>query len=510
MLSIAGVLARATCLYPEKLALCDGDTRLTYRQLGERVNALAAAFAALGINRGERIAVLDVNSHRNLEIHYAASQTGAILVPLNIRLTSGELRHILKDAGVRVFFASGVFDRVLGDIDLSDTPVEKLVLFANSEIKTALDYESLIGAASSREPIEPDMDEICHIYYTSGTTGMPKGVCLSYGNMTASMLDFVVGLSLTPRDVFLHAAPMFHLADSWAIWTTPLLGGTQVTVHFDPEHMLQAAERSRASVVVLPPTLLGLVVDHPRFADYDLSGLRLVMFGGSPMPLGLLRRATSALSCAFVHAYGTTETSGAITLQQPEEVLTKAGSAGHVAAHIETRIVDANGLPLPAHQVGEVLVRGERVMSGYWNNPAASADALQEGWYHTGDLGYFDAEQSLYIVDRKKDMIITGAENVYSVEIEDILSTHADVLEVAVIGVPSDQWGEAVLAIVVVRPGATISEADLIGFCRGKIAGYKIPKRIEFYSTPLPRTSTGKIAKRLLRDRYWADRQQRI
>ncbi|MDB5728588.1 MAG: hypothetical protein JWQ00_1793, partial [Noviherbaspirillum sp.] len=315
---------------------------------------------------------------------------------------------------------------------------------------------------------------------------------------------------LTYHDVWMHAAPMFHLVDAWAVWTIPLLGGVQVPMHFDPVRFLSLVQETRTTAAALPPTLINMVCQHPRVREFDLSSLRFIMFGGSPAPREVLELASRTIPVNYVHAYGITETSGITTLQRPEETLSKAGGAGPAVAHVELAIFDDDGNPLPAGVVGEVVIRGERVMRDYWNKEKATAEALRNGCYHSGDMGYLDENESLYIVDRKKDMIITGGENVYSVEVESVLSSHPAVMEVAVIGVPHEQWGEAVKAIVVARPGANVTEQELIAYCRQHIAAYKTPKTIEFYPEGLPKTSTGKLAKRALRDRYWEGRSKKI
>ena len=512
MLSIAHVLARARAMFPDRLAVWDGETRITFSELGRRVDALAGALRRLGLNKGDRVAILDGNSHRYLESYYAAAQTGIVLLPLNARLAPAELVYILNDAGARALLVSGAFFGAFEAARASLRTLEIVVAHGEGNRPTsAFEYEKLLADAEPlTQPVPVEPDDICQIYYTSGTTGEPKGVCLTYRNMTASMLDAAVGLGLTFRDTWMHAAPLFHLVDAWAVWALPLLGAPQVTMHFEPERLLALIERTRSTAVALPPTLINMVVNHPKVGSYDVRTLRLIMFGGSPAPLGVLQQASQTLPTHYTHAYGITETSGICTLQRPEETLTKAGSAGHTVPHIEAEVVDDDDRLLPLDTVGEVVIRGERVMRDYWNKPEATAEALRDGWYHTGDMGYFDGERNLYIVDRKKDMIITGGENVYSVEVESVLSTHPAVLEVAVIGVPSEQWGEAVKAVVVLRAGSAATEQELIAFCRDKIAGYKIPKSVDFSAEPLPKTSTGKPAKRRLRDRYWEGRKSKI
>jgi len=517
---ISRILPRAAAMYPDRLAIWDGESRFTFEQLGRRVNALAGALKAQGLGRGERVAILDVNSHRYAEAYYACAQTGMILLPLNTRLSPPELKYILNDAGANAVLISDSFFAVFEGVRDSLADLETVIAYGKGpHPKGALDYEALLAEAQPDTALAGiDLGEICQIYYTSGTTGEPKGVCLTYRNMVASALDSIVGLALRPSDVWLHAAPMFHLVDAWSIWSLPMIAAPQIALHFTPERMMEVVQRTKATGTGLPPTLINMMANHPKIGAYDLGSLRLILYGGSPTPLGILQKAVKTIPSTYIHGYGITETSGITTLaasedfcvEGPPERVALTASAGRAVPHIELGVVNDDGRTLAAGEVGEIVVSGARVMQGYWNKPKATEDALRAGRYHTGDMGYLDDHQRLFIVDRKKDMIISGGENVYSVEIENIISTHPAVLEVAVVGVPDEQWGEAVKAIVVLREGVSASEQELIGFCRGRIAGYKIPKSVDFSKEPLPKTGPGKIAKRRLRDPYWAGRGRKI
>lgn len=383
----------------------------------------------------------------------------------------------------------------------------------------AIEYEKALADAqpdSSLATVDPS--DVAQIYYTSGTTGDPKGVCLTHGNMAVSAVDSIICMGLTECDVWLHAAPMFHLVDAWSIWSLPMIGAAQSILHFTPERAMDVIARTKATATALPPTLIQMISDHPKLGSYHLSSLRFILYGGSPTPIGVLRKAVQRLSTTYIHGYGITETSGITTVLSPQEFCAEGtpdrvaitASAGRAVPNIDLRIAGDDGALLRTGEVGEIVVGGLRVMKGYWNKPKQTSDALRNGWYHTGDMGYLDDEQRLFIVDRKKDMIITGGENVYSVEVENILSLHPAVREVAVIGVPDERWGEAVKAIVFLHEGAGANADDLLKFCAGQIAGYKIPKSIEFSPVPLPKTGPGKIAKRLIRDPYWAGRQTSI
>lgn len=520
MFPVSRILARARRFYPDKLAVIDGETRLTYSALGARVDRLAGAFHGLGLQRGDRVAILDVNSVRYLEAYYACAAAGLVLVPLNFRLAPRELDHILNDAGARVLLLAASFHPIYEEVRGHVPTVQSVVTFGTAATPPGMiDYEELLGNAKPLEaPVETELDEVIQIYYTSGTTGEPKGVCLTNRNMIASALDAIVSLGITPKDIWLHAAPLFHLVDAWATWSLPLVGGTQATINFEPRRVLEVIEREKVTMTGLPPTMINLLANHPQVGAFDKKSLRQIMYGGSPTPLGVLRKGYEALGCQFRHAYGITETSGIVTLfppedprfEGPEERIRRTASAGQALPHLDVRVVDDAGNDLAPGQVGELLIAGPRVMKEYWKKPEATANAIRDGWYYSGDMGYRDEEHHIYVVDRKKDMIITGGENVYPIEVENVLSTHPAVLEVAVLGVPDDTWGEAVKAVVVLRPEHRATAQELIDFCRGKIAGYKIPKAVDFSREPLPKTGPGKIAKRILRDPYWAGREKNI
>jgi long-chain acyl-CoA synthetase len=520
MFPISRILARARLLYADDLAMWDGEARFTFEELGRRVDSLVGALRSRGVGRGDRVAILDVNSHRYAEAYYACAQGGMILVPLNSRLAAPELKYILNDAGAKAVLVSDVFFPVWEDVSPSLSATETVLAYGQGpHPKGALDYEQALRSAEPlRGCAEVELGDIAQIYYTSGTTGEPKGVCLTYGNMIASALDSIVGLGLTYHDVWLHGAPMFHLVDAWSIWSMPMIGAPQVTVAFTPERTMEVIQRTKATGVGLPPTLINMMANHPKIGSYDLGSLRFIMYGGSPTPLGILQKAAKAIPTAYVHGYGITETSGITTLARPEEFHVEGSAeevkltatAGRPVPHIELAISDDDDRHLATGEVGEVVVSGARVMQGYWNKPKATADALRGGWYHTGDMGYLDDHGRLFVVDRKKDMIISGGENVYSVEVEDALSTHPAVLEVAVIGVPDAAWGEAVKAVVLLREGTAATERELLDHCRRLIANYKVPKSVDFATEPLPKTGPGKVAKRRLRDPYWAGMERRI
>jgi long-chain acyl-CoA synthetase len=336
--------------------------------------------------------------------------------------------------------------------------------------------------------------------------------------MLAGGIDGVIALAFTRDDSWLHAGPLFHLATSFAVWAVPWVGGAQHVIHFEPKRAIEVITRERITATSLPGTILAIVAEMPETRSADFGSLRHIIYGGAPTPMGVLRKAATVLPPALTHVYGITETAGFVTSLPPadhvfegaQERVRRTSSAGQPTPFIDVRVVDEDGRDLPTGEVGEVVCAGPKVMAGYWRKPEASAAVLRAGWYHTGDMGFLDGERYLTLVDRKKDMIITGGENVYSIEVESVLSLYPGILEVAVIGVPDERWGEAIKAIVVPRPRARLEASEIIAFCRGKIGAYKIPKSVDFRDEPLPKTGPGKIAKRILRDPYWKGAGRKI
>jgi long-chain acyl-CoA synthetase len=519
MFPINLLLPRAARLYADRLAVWDADVRYDFAELLARTRRLAGALAARGVGRGDRVAILDVNSHRYLEAYYACAHAGAVLVPINSRLSAPELEYVLNDSGAKAMLVAAPYFDAFEAARPKLESVEVVLGYGGTPPPKTLDYETTLAAAQPMgPPVAVGSDDIAQIYYTSGTTGEPKGVCLTFGNMLASAVDSIVGLGLTYEDRWLHAAPMFHLVDAWSIWSFPMMGAPQICLAFEAERYLKTVHAARPTATGLPPTLINMVANHPNFDLYDLSSIRLVMYGGSPTPLGVLKAAMRNIPTVYVQAYGITETSGITTLMHPEDFCVEGppekvaitASAGRPVPNIDLCIVDDAGRELDAGVPGEVVVSGPRVMREYWNRPDKTEEVLRDGRYHTGDIGYLDEQGRLYVVDRKKDMIITGGENVYPAEVENVLSTHPAVLEAAVIGVPDEQWGEAVKAIVVPREGTAPAPEEIIAHCRGQIANYKVPKSVDIRREPLPKTGPGKIAKRLLRDPYWTGRDSKI
>jgi long-chain acyl-CoA synthetase len=511
-------LKRAAQVKPRGVSTVFRGRRRTWRETEERVARLAGGLQRLGLSRGARAAILALNSDRYFEYLFAVPWAGGVTVPLNIRLAAPEIAYILEDSGTEILFVDEHYAGLLEPLEGKMATVREVVFLGEDGAPAgARTYEDLLEAGAA-----PDVmcggDDLAGIFYTGGTTGKAKGVMLSHQNLVANAANAIAGIGYDVDSVYLHAAPMFHLADGSSTLAVTMVGGTHVFVpKFDPADCLAAIQRERVTHAVFVPTMINMLVNFPRVGAHDVSALETIMFGGSPMPEAVLRRALEAIpGCRFVHGYGMTEVAPIATLLDPRYATLEgpyAGrlkSCGRAAVLCEVKIVDEQDREVPRRTVGEVLVRGPNVMLGYWNQPEATAQALRGGWMHTGDRGYMDEEGFVYIVDRLKDMVITGGENVYSIEVESAISTLDGVAEVAVIGIPDDTWGERVHAIVVPRPGRTLTPEQVIAHCRTQIAGYKCPRSVEIRSAPLPLSGAGKILKTALREPFWRGREKRV
>ncbi len=511
-------LQKALDLFPEKLAVIDGARSFTYQQIGERVAGLARFLQNQGVQIEDRISVLEVNSHAFLETYYAATGLGAILNPLNYRLAAKEVAFILKDAGTRWLIAGKQFAPVVEGILQEDTPLEGILWIGEGPEESAAiashSYEkAIIANAGPFDPVSVDENQIAHLYYTSGTTGRAKGVMLTHKNVCCHALGTIAELKLVDTDIWGHIAPMFHLADAWATFAITWVGGRHVMVgQFEAEAVMAAIEKEKITLSNLIPTMLNLMIKHPRVKDYGFSSLRVILSGGAPIAPEIVRSIMDTFGCDYIQTYGMTETSPYLTFSIlkehllslfPEEQLKYKSKTGRPFIGVELKVVDDNGVPIAAdgQQVGEIWVRGDSVTSGYWNLEEETANAFSDGWLRTGDLATLDSEGYVNIVDRKKDMIVSGGENVYSTEVENVLYMHPKILEAAVFGVPDEKWGEAVNAAVVLKDGETATEEEIISFCKEYQAAYKAPKSIVFLDE-LPKTGSGKIYKKGLRDSY--------
>jgi acyl-CoA synthetase (AMP-forming)/AMP-acid ligase II len=494
--------------YADKVGFIDGDHRATFEQHIDRVGRLAHALShQLGVGRQDRFAVLALNGHQYEELWHAAFLGAGIMNPLNLRLAAPELEYILKDSGTKVVFTDFLFAGVVDQVREA-AGIEHVVLIGDLDGPHDLKYEELLAAGEPRLPDEPEEDDPVVLMYTGGTTGLPKGVLL---DQRAEMLNlYHVGMlfGLDEDIVNLNQTPMFHAATMGGILGVPAAGGTSTFVPmFDPVKVLDTMEAEKATWTVMVPTMIGLVLNHPEFRPERMSSLEVLVYGASPMPTALLERLlTMYPDLRVFQGYGMTEASAVLTVLGPEEH--RAGgtllrSAGRPVPGATLSIRDSDGTPVATGETGEVWARAGNFMREYWNKPEATAEVFAHDWYHTGDAGYVDERGYLYLVDRVKDMVVTGGENVYSSEVENAIATHEAVAQVAVIGIPDAKWGEAVHAIVVLAEGATADEDEIREWAKASIAGYKVPKSIEFRAEPLPLSGAMKVLKRELRQPYW-------
>jgi acyl-CoA synthetase (AMP-forming)/AMP-acid ligase II len=498
------------------MTICCGRER-TFRAVAARVAQLAGGLRDLGVESGDRVAMLSLNSDCYHEYLLAVPWADAVLNPLNIRWTESEIIYALRDSTTRVLIIDDAHQGMLSAIRAGcEQLVAVIYCGAERAPEGTVSYEELIAGAAAVPDARRGGDELAGIFYTGGTTGDPKGVMLSHTAMVTSWLGalasgYLFGSGDQTR--YLHAAPMFHLADLAAWGAATLLGGTHVIVpRFDPGEVLSAIESHHVTDIALVPTMVQAIVDHPELSSYDVSSVRAILYGASPIPQALLERAAAALpQASFTQAYGMTELAPIATLLGPDDHTRPAllRSAGRAAPNCEVRIVDEAGVEAPRGAVGEIVVRGGNVMLGYWNKPEATAAAIRDGWMHTGDGGYMDDAGYVFIVDRMKDMIVTGGENVYSVEVENALARHPAVAQCAVIGVPDADWGERVHAVVVLQPGARTSGEEIRRHVKEFIAGYKAPRSVEFVEA-LPTSGAGKVLKRELRKPYWPDSGRQV
>jgi acyl-CoA synthetase (AMP-forming)/AMP-acid ligase II len=507
-------LHRAVQQTPDATMTIFGERARTFRETADRVARLAGALRGLGVADGDRVAMLGLNSDRYSEYLLTVPWANAVLNPVNIRWSPAEVVYSFEDSQTAVLFVDDAFAPMLPALRQGYPGLQTVIHCGDGPPpEGTLGYEELIAEAEPIEDARRGGDAIAGVFYTGGTTGFPKGVTLSHANLITSALGMLASrYALGTGARLLHAAPMFHLADL-AAWTGQLvLGGAHVIIPmFEPVAVVRAVAAHRVTDVLLVPVMIQMLVDHPALVTHNMSSVRAVLYGASPIPQAVLDRAMKALPTAtYVQAYGMTELAPIATILGPDDHRdARLASAGRAAPHAEVRIVDAADQEVPRGTVGEVVVRGGHVMLGYWNKPEETAAAVRGGWMHTGDGAYMDDDGYVYVVDRLKDMIVSGGENVYSTEVENAVAKHPAVATCAVIGVPDDQWGERVHAVVVLKPGAHASEQDISDHVKTLIATYKAPRSVEFVDA-LPVSGTGKVLKRELRKKFWTDAGRQV
>jgi long-chain acyl-CoA synthetase len=489
-------LGRASRYYAQGTALVVDGAVVSFKALHERVQSIAAALAANGFAAGDRLALLLPNSPEYIELVYACSWLGVTAVPINARLSAAEIDRVLLDANPR------------GLVRHSSLPKPTVQL----RWQIVLDEKPLdVRKDSCPDPVY-DPEAILALIYTSGTTGRPKGVMVTHANILANVDHLNYWMKYREGGVYLHAAPIFHIADFPAMFAAPAFGARQITIpKFSPQTFCELVAHERVTHTVLVPTMLNLLTQLPGAKSYDLSSLEVLAYGGSPMAPELVHRTRELLPKAkLLQCYGLSETGFLAGLEDQEHVESKLLSCGRPCPGIDLRVEDETGKEVEAGQHGELVARGANVMRGYWNDLQDSALAFRNGMFRTGDIGYQDSDGYFYILDRLKDMIVTGGENVYSGEVEAVIYKLPAVREVAVFGIPDPQWGELVMACVALKPGMILSANDLTSHCRQFLANYKIPRRFEFSDAELPKSGSGKILKRILRERFWAHTERAV
>lgn len=502
---------------PDATALICAERRQSFRQLVERIARLAGALRAQGVQPGDRVGCMALNSDRYIEYLYATWWVGGVVNPVNVRWSAREVAYSLDDCDTRIVLFDEQFERLQPELKELSNSLKTSFFFGNGSSAFGLpNLEDAITATAPLEDAQRHDADLAAVMYTGGTTGLPKGVMLSHANLVSSQLATLAASERLSDAVGINAAPLFHVGGtSLSLQLMLRLCAQIIMPSFDEVSFMQTVQDEHASETFLVPTMLKRVIEHPRFAEFDLSSLRTIIYGAAPIDDALLRQALQALpEVGFCQVYGMTELSPVISALPPgshrlDQPPHRRRSAGRPITLAEVRIVNAEGQELPNGQVGEIAARGPMVMQGYWGQPELTAKALRNGWMHTGDGGYIDQDGYLYVVDRLKDMIVTGGENVYSAEVENAISQLPQVSMCAVVGVSDERWGERVHAVVVLRPDGLLDEKTLTDHCRSLIAGYKCPRSVEFIEA-LPLSPTGKVLKYELRDRYWKATGRRV
>jgi len=519
-MNLADVILNNVRRYPEKLAFICEDIRITYRAFNERCNRLANSLRALGMRRGDHFAFLSKNCHRHFEMFFTAAKGGFVFIPLNFRLSPRELIYIMNDSESKILFFSKEYLSVVQSIK-EELKGVKTYVCTEDKVSGMASYEELLDQAAPSEPDTSSIheDDLVSVCYTSGTTGYPKGVMISHRNRIVDMTYLSFDLEyVEPEDTHLNIGPLFHVGVFAQSHAHFFKGCTVVILkEFDPKKIFELIEKERVKSFWATPTMIQMLLDYPEGERYDRNSIKTIGYAGSPMPMEILKRGMKFFGPnVFIQFFGATETGPLVThlcrrdhvLQGIEKQLKRLRSVGVESQHVHVRIVDDDDRDLPFGQIGEIIVKSDAVTEGYWKNPEETRKAFKDGWYHTGDLGYMDEDRYIYIVDRKKDMIITGGENVYSSEVENVLYMHPAISEAAVIGVPHERWGETIKAVVVLKPGAKATEEEVIEFCKKNLASYKKPTSVEFV-VEMPKTSMGKILKRELRELYGKPRERK-
>jgi len=513
---------RAVRNFGDKIGVVDGERRFTYREFGERADRLAGALRALDLAPGDRVAFLSYNTHHLLEAYYGVLQAGCVLAPLNIRLSMDDIAWVLDHSGAAVLAYHRDFQEIVDRVRPRLRALRHLII-VEGEDPEAQQYETLLSRAApdpGPDIFQVDENAVCELFYTSGTTGQPKGVALTHRSLALHALCFNLAMRMSDADRVLHVVPLFHVNG----WGTPqaltAAGGTHVMLRrVVAQDILRLIERERITILLGVPTIYNMLVNEPTIGTFDLTSLRQAVSGGAPASPNLIQAMEDKLGCLCVVGYGLTETSPLLSKAlpkahlagEPADDLRRRSTTGFEVVGVDMRVVDRDGREVPCDgaTVGEIVARSNAVMDGYYRDPGATAAAIRDGWFHTGDMAVVDAEGYITIVDRKKDIIISGGENISSVEIEKALAAHPAVFECTVLAVPDERWGETPKALVVLKPGQAATAEEILVHCRSHLAGFKVPSSVEFRES-LPKSGTGKIMKHQLREPYWRGYEKRV
>ncbi len=513
------LLKQGITLNPDGAATICGPRQRSWTEVGDRVARMGAALKALGLLPGEFVAVLALNSDRYVELFYAVPWAGGCFAPMNVRWSARENAYALTDCAARVLFVDDEFAGQGAALSADFPDLRAVIHMGDGPVPAGmLGYEDLIARTAPTPDADRKGDDLYAVFYTGGTTGNPKGVAFTHQALCQATVAYLAMLPDIEDIRFAYVGGFFHFSGANAALYVTMVGGTHVVLpKFEPELMMRAISDHGVTNAVLVPTMITMMLSHPGVGEYDLTSLRTLVYGGSPIPQELLEEAARNFPCwRFYQIYGMTETGGFATMLRWREhrfdgpKKHRIRSCGQPAPGVEVKIVDPDGMEVTRGETGEIVMRSDYLMAEYLGKPEQTAAALRDGWMFSGDAGSMDADGFLYVADRVKDMIVTGGENVFSIEVERALASHPAVLQAAVIGIPSEEWGEAVHAVVVLRAGATVDETALITHCRGVIGGYKCPKSVSFRDEPLPVGPAGKVQKNVLRDPYWEGRPRRI
>jgi fatty-acyl-CoA synthase len=501
-LVLGEVLARWARRMPDQEAVVFKENRFTYKVLNERVNRLANGLLGMGVQKDEKVAVLFMNSIEIVECYLACWKIGAVVVAINFRLTGPEISYQVDHSDAKVFIFNTMFQKALDTITPQLPKVQHYICRGESESEDIIDYKELLTGYSSEEPLVfVSDDDPAFILFTSGTTGKPKGAVLTHKNVMMEVINFTLEAELRRDDRVVFASPLFHVAGIIQFFTMLFLGGTSFVMdQFDPEDMLKLMEAEKITAAQLIPVMLISILEIPNINDYDTSTLRTILSAAAVLPVDVLEKAMKQFPgiIGVYNVFGMTETTGGMVTLHPKDAFKKMGSVGQRMINSESRIVDYDDNDVSVGEVGEIIYRGPTVLKEYYKNPEGTAEAMKGGWFHSGDLVREDEDGYIYVVDRIKDMIISGGENIYPAELEEVLFANPKILEVAVIGVPDPRWGENVKAVVVPAKGESLTQEEVIDYCKKHLASYKKPKTVEFVEV-LPRNAAGKVLKFELR-----------